>query len=277
MNIKKMKRKSEYKKMAQNIIEKIPKICKNGHMSRLVNKNNCFNYRCKYKFCLINFNILNNTPFKGSRIDIWKILKIYDLWLFGLKIKDICFVSRISKKTIINILFKFEKYLEPRFYNQIKPIGGENIIVEIDESKFGKVKYHRGHRVDGVWVFGMVERTPARRIILLPVENRTADTLINLLKKYVLPGSIIYSDCFKSYSNVSNYFKEHCTVNHSLYFVTPYTDIHTNTIEGNWNGVKMSTPIRKRTKKLIGIQLIRYMLKRENNNIDVFDLIKLII
>ena len=35
-------------------------------------------------------------------------------------------------------------------------IGGIVIVVEIDESKFGKRKYHRGHKVDGVWVVGMV-------------------------------------------------------------------------------------------------------------------------
>ena len=31
-------------------------------------------------------------------------------------------------------------------------IGGEGIIVEIDETKLGKRKYNRGHRVDGVWI-----------------------------------------------------------------------------------------------------------------------------
>ena len=39
-----------------------------------------------------------------------------------------------------------------------QPIGGVGKIVEIDESKFGKRKYHRGRRVDGVWVFGGIER-----------------------------------------------------------------------------------------------------------------------
>ncbi|KAG1439997.1 hypothetical protein G6F55_013604 [Rhizopus delemar] len=29
--------------------------------------------------------------------------------------------------------------------------------IQIDESKFGKRKNHRGHRVEGIWVFGMVE------------------------------------------------------------------------------------------------------------------------
>lgn len=37
-------------------------------------------------------------------------------------------------------------------------IGGEDKTVEIDESKFGKKKYHRGTRVNGVWVFGGIER-----------------------------------------------------------------------------------------------------------------------
>ncbi|ELU13096.1 hypothetical protein CAPTEDRAFT_186616 [Capitella teleta] len=33
-------------------------------------------------------------------------------------------------------------------------IGGPDVIVEINESKFGKCKYQRGHRVEGSWVFG---------------------------------------------------------------------------------------------------------------------------
>ena len=31
-------------------------------------------------------------------------------------------------------------------------IGGEGKRVQIDESKFGKRKYHKGHRVEGQWV-----------------------------------------------------------------------------------------------------------------------------
>ena len=31
-------------------------------------------------------------------------------------------------------------------------IVGENIIVEVDESKLGKRKYNRGHKIEGVWV-----------------------------------------------------------------------------------------------------------------------------
>ena len=39
-------------------------------------------------------------------------------------------------------------------------IGGPGIVVEIDESKFGKRKYNKGHKVDGCWVFLGVALTP---------------------------------------------------------------------------------------------------------------------
>jgi hypothetical protein len=41
-------------------------------------------------------------------------------------------------------------------------IGGPNKIVEIDESKFGRRKYNRGHPVTGQCVFGGVERESGR-------------------------------------------------------------------------------------------------------------------
>ena len=44
-------------------------------------------------------------------------------------------------------------------------IGGPGKTVEIDESKFGKRKYHRGRRVDGVWVFGGIERESKRSFL----------------------------------------------------------------------------------------------------------------
>jgi hypothetical protein len=48
-----------------------------------------------------------------------------------------------------------------------RQIGGQDIIVEIDASKFGKRKHNRGHYVDGAWVFGGVENTPERRLLQL--------------------------------------------------------------------------------------------------------------
>jgi len=36
-------------------------------------------------------------------------------------------------------------------------LGGTGKVVEIEEGKFGKRKYARGHAIDGQWVFGGFE------------------------------------------------------------------------------------------------------------------------
>ena len=73
-------------------------------------------------------------------------------------------------------------------------IGGPGIIVEIDESKFGKRKYYRAHHVDGVWFLGFVERTPEKKIMFVPLQNKKNKTLTTIICRFLKPGSIIYSD-----------------------------------------------------------------------------------
>ena len=130
-------------------------------------------------------------------------------------VSSIAFNSNISCKTISFIINELSKIIVPKYNSKYSKIGGKNIIVEVDESKFGKRKYHKGHRVEGVWIFGMVERTKERRIHLIAVEDRTALTLNAELKAKVHEDSIIYSDCWKGYKDVFNIFAEHVKVNHS--------------------------------------------------------------
>uniref|UniRef100_A0A146M924 Uncharacterized protein n=1 Tax=Lygus hesperus TaxID=30085 RepID=A0A146M924_LYGHE len=44
----------------------------------------------------------------------------------------------------------------------LEQLGGIGTVVEIDESKVGKRKYHRGRVVEGKWVFGLIERGSSR-------------------------------------------------------------------------------------------------------------------
>ncbi|KCZ80316.1 hypothetical protein H312_02284 [Anncaliia algerae PRA339] len=164
---------------------------------------------------------------------------------------------------------KLYKTLELNFEKHQNKIGGEKIIVEIDESKLGKVRYNKGHRVDGVWIFGMVERTIARKIVLVKVYNRKKETLEEFAFKYINWGSIIHSDCWKTYNNFKNIFAEHLKVNHSQHLVCLITKTHANTIEGNWYRVKNQIENTHRKKKFITPYLIRYMLRR-NFKDDIF-------
>ena len=72
-------------------------------------------------------------------------------------------------------------------------LGGKDIILELDESKFGRRKYHKGLWIDGILVFGVVERTIYRKIVLFPVPNRSSLLLNKLIFKFANKDTIIYS------------------------------------------------------------------------------------
>ena len=114
--------------------------------------------------------------------------------------------------------------------NKSEMIGGEGKVMEIDESKFGKRKNHWGHYVKGQWVFGGVERGTGRTF-LVAVHDRSAETLIGLIKQWILPGTTIISDCWAAYTSLREEGYTHFTVNHSITFVDQTAGAHTNTIE----------------------------------------------
>ncbi|KAF0987228.1 LOW QUALITY PROTEIN: hypothetical protein HZS_4048 [Henneguya salminicola] len=100
-----------------------------------------------------------------------------------------------------------------------------------------------GHRVDGAWILGEVERTPERKNFLVEVPDKTADTRT---RTHVLPNSIIHTDCFRSYSNF-NLLHHHFIVNYSENFVDPNSGECTHIIEGTRNSLKYKISQRNRT------------------------------
>ena len=89
-------------------------------------------------------------------------------------------------------------------------------MVEVDESKFGKQKYNRVHRVKinciflltsfirnvfyvkGESVFGGIERG-SRKCFFEVVENRSRETLLPIIKNNINECTTIISDLWKAY------------------------------------------------------------------------------
>ena len=140
-------------------------------------------------------------------------------------------------------------------------MGEKGIAVETDESKFYKRKYNRGRGVDGVWVLGMVERTPERRINLFCLKKWDRLALNTLITKYVAKGSIIHTNKLKGYSGLTSLWYKHYTVNHSKNFKDLETGIHTNTIEESWRAIKRKITLRKRNYTLVKPQLKIFMFQ----------------
>ena len=79
---------------------------------------------------------------------------------------------------------------------------------------------------------------------MVKVEERSADLLTSISSRHVRPGSIIHTDMWKGYSKLNDVGYDHLIINHSQTFKGPVTGVHTNTIEGTWNGLKMQVKPR---------------------------------
>ena len=60
-------------------------------------------------------------------------------------------------------------------------------IAEIDESLFGKHKYHKGRMRESMhcWVFGIFQRDTNLSKFFVVNESRTTDTLLPLIKEHI--------------------------------------------------------------------------------------------
>ena len=134
--------------------------------------------------------------------------------------------------------------------------------MQIDESKFGKRKYHRGHRVDGVWVFGGYEEGSGK-VFMVPVAKRSAAYLLPIIRHFIAPGTTIISDCWRAYACLADEGYQHLTVNHSINFRDPETGAHTNAIESSWNAAKQVVARQHRTPKAAAGQLARYLFDKK--------------
>ena len=107
--------------------------------------------------------------------------------------------------------------------------------IEADESYFGGKR--KGNRGRGAFnkqaVFGILERDG--KVYTAIVDNVSAETLFEHIKKTTRKGSVFYTDDFKSYKDLKQYGK-HNRVKHSKTFGKGHH--HITEIEGFWSFAK---------------------------------------
>jgi transposase-like protein len=86
-------------------------------------------------------------------------------------------------------------------------------------------------------VFGGVERESGETF-LVAVPDRTADTMMTIIRDWIEPGPTVISDLWAAYRNLDTQGYTHRTVIHSIQFVNPDTGAYTNNIGGTWRSVK---------------------------------------
>lgn len=153
--------------------------------------------------------------------------------------------------------------------NQPK-VGGNGDVVEVDECYLrGRRKANRGRflvgnvlghmggrrnnylaRAQGIsaklifklftgpWIFGLICRR-TRECRMFYVQDRSAATLIPIIRANVAPGTTIISDEWRPYRCLPQYGFHHERVNHSQHFIDPASGASTQIIERQWRKLKL--------------------------------------
>jgi hypothetical protein len=155
-------------------------------------------FQCKSYKCRKKISIFKNTIFYDMKLPINKILHLSYEFIKKTPRRSISASLNISGPTITGYYKIFRRIMKNK-NRFLKKIGGKNDIVEIDESKSCKRKYHKGHQVKGTWIVGGISRK-TKKVFMIPVKYRDTETLTNIIRKHVLPGTTIYTDCWKGYN-----------------------------------------------------------------------------
>ena len=93
-----------------------------------------------------------------TKITLPTVVELMYLWAQGFSVSEIMHELKVSKRTAVEWTLFFQECCFTKMIEDSEQIEGPGIEVEIDESKFGKCKYYRGHRVEGQWIFGGCEK-----------------------------------------------------------------------------------------------------------------------
>lgn len=127
----------------------------------------------------VEMSIRKDSWFEKSNLTLVEIVKLKYWWCRGVSQEEIRHEVNMSEHTAVDWDSFCRKTCEVTLLEREDKIGGPGKTVQIDESKFGKRKYHRGHKVEGQWVFGGIEEE-SRRSFMVAVEKRDEKNIITI-------------------------------------------------------------------------------------------------
>lgn len=189
--------------------------------------------------CGTTKSILYGSIFYGAKLQMSKVYHLLYYWLHGARCYDASSEVDVHINTVTYYFTLFRNACDSYCVSSnIPQIGGTGKTVQIDETLICHRKYNVGRILNDVWIFGGV-CVEDKQFFCCAVPNRTKETLKEEIENYILPGTIIVSDCWKAYDFLDDSDDyTHLTVNHSKNFINPENFANTQTIERMWVELK---------------------------------------
>ncbi|XP_069670128.1 uncharacterized protein [Periplaneta americana] len=213
-------------------------------------------------------SLRKGTWFSQSKLTLEEITLLMYFWVQELPQKFVMEETKMSCGTVCDWYSFCREVCDVILAQKDIKIGGKRHIVEIDEAPFTKRQYHKGKRSIQKWVFGGIDRETGA-CFLHPVESRSALTLLSIVQERILPGTTIYSSCWKQYGCLSHEGFKKLTEDQCITFKDKETCSQTSTIEGLWELVK-DRMLPKNRRPHFDSYLCEFMYRRSRGENDRF-------
>ncbi|CAH8855940.1 unnamed protein product [Trichobilharzia szidati] len=215
------------------------KTCQCGGVMRIHRYTKCIDgyvYRCKD--CRCRKSVRDDTFFSKSHLPLGKILMMCHNWVIRRPVTATAYETEMSEVSAVQWYQYCRDVASWKMNKLTQVLGGVGVTVHVDETVLIKRKYNRGRMASNQqWVLGIYDTTLHKGYIEA-IPDRSANVLLPIIQRLVLPGTTIYTDEWSSYSQLSNLGYIHEVVNHTTGFINPFTGTHTNSIESFWSHLK---------------------------------------
>ncbi len=193
-------------------------------------------YQCNA--CREPFTVTMGTLYESSKVPLHIWLAVTHLMMSSKKGMSALQISRMIGKPYKTVWFLCHRIRESLKDTPNSPLGGQNKVVEADETYVGGKAKNRAHREPAPKqaVFALVEREGNVRSF--HVATVSSKTLRPIIDANIHKASAFMTDESPIYPKIGEAFSLHGTVNHSANEYARAYFWHTNTVEGYFSLLK---------------------------------------
>lgn len=184
-----------------------------------------FALRCSRKKCRKKWSVTKNTWFFGSHLSVKQNILLIYLWVKGESVGETSEILKVSKSTVMDYYQFCREVCYTIVSNRTKPIGGNGEVVQLCDFQIDRFVDKQRRIVN--FLEGYNYRT--NDCFLIEVHSNITETLISLIKLFILPNTTVNVNNWEGYSKIADHLNE-------------FDELNIKFIENSNSPVKASVP-----------------------------------